>query len=62
MRFIMEQVELLGRVGLIMACAVGGTVGILKAIKHFSPNGEFPKDPIAKKLEETEQGKNGEPS
>lgn len=49
MNFILGQ---LGQVILIMACAIGGTVGILKLIKHFSPNGEFTKDPIAKKLEE----------
>lgn len=49
MNFILGQ---LGQVLLIIACAIGGTVGILKLIKHFSPNGEFTKDPIAKKLEE----------
>lgn len=52
MNFIWGQLGQLGQVILIMACAIGGTVGILKLIKHFSPNGEFTKDPIAKKLEE----------
>ena len=44
-------------VPVIMVCALGGTVGILKLIKKFSPTGDFPKDPISKKLEEAEQKK-----
>ena len=35
-----------------MGCAVGGTVGILKLIKRFTPGKDFPQDPISKKLEE----------
>lgn len=52
MNFVLGQLGKLGMVILIMACAIGGTVGILKLIKHFSPNGEFTKDRLAKELEE----------
>lgn len=38
-------------VPVIMACAVGGTVGILKLIQKFFPGG-IPRDPITKKIEE----------
>lgn len=55
MGFILEQVKTIGSVAVIMACAGGGTIGILKLIKRFSPNGELPKDPISKKLEEKER-------
>ncbi|MCM1500516.1 MAG: hypothetical protein NC124_18800 [Clostridium sp.] len=39
-------------VPVIMVCALGGTVGLIKLIKKFSPNGELPKSSIAEKLEE----------
>lgn len=39
-------------VPVIMACAAGGTIGLMKLIKKFSPDGELPKDPIMKKFEE----------
>lgn len=39
-------------VPVIMVCATGGTVGLMKLIKKFSPNGELPKDPIVRKFEE----------
>ena len=41
-------------VALVMACALGGTVGILKLIRKFAPGNGFPKDPISRKLEERE--------
>lgn len=31
-------------VPVIMACALGGTVGLLKVIEKFAPNGEISKD------------------
>ena len=51
LEFIFGQVQQPGRVALVMACALGGTVGILKLIKRFTPGEGFPKDPLAKKLE-----------
>ena len=38
-------------VPVIMACAIGGTVGILKLIQKFFPGG-IPHDPITKKIED----------
>lgn len=52
MSFILGQLRQLGMVAIIMVCAVGGTVGILKIIKKITPGDSFPKDPISKKLEE----------
>lgn len=52
MSFIFEQLHQIGMIALIMGCAVGGTVGILKLIKRFAPGKDFPQDPISKKLEE----------
>lgn len=60
MSFIWDQFQQLGMVVIIMICAVGGTVGILKLIKRFSPGKDFPKDPIAKKLEESNLKSNKE--
>ena len=42
-------------VPVIMACATGGTIGLIKLIKKFSPNGELPKDPIGRKLAEEDE-------
>ena len=53
MNFVMEQLQQLGMVAIIMVCAVGGTIGILKLIRHIAPGKEFPKDLVAKKLEES---------
>lgn len=55
MDFILGQLQQLGMVALIMLCATGGTVGILKLIKRFTPDTGFPKDPITKKLEENQK-------
>jgi len=55
MKFIIEQVQQIGMVVVIMVCAVGGTVGILKLIQRFLPGKEFPKDPISKKLEKEQK-------
>lgn len=52
MDFILGQLQQLGMVALVMACALGGTVGILKCIKRFLPGDGFSKDPIAGKPEE----------
>lgn len=52
MSFIVEQLQQLGMVVIIIVCAVGGTVGVLKLIKRFTPGKDFPKDPVAKKLDE----------
>lgn len=52
MSFIWEQLQQFGIVAIIMICAIGGTVGILKLIKRFASGKSFPKDPVAKKLEE----------
>lgn len=38
-------------VPVIMACAVGGTAGILKVIQKVFPGG-VPRDPITKKIED----------
>lgn len=58
MGFILEQAKNIGMTAIIIVCALGGTVGILKLIKRFSPGKDFPKDPVAKKLEEAGQRKN----
>jgi len=55
MKFIIEQVQQIGMVAVIMICAVGGTIGILKLIQHFSPGKELPKDPISKKLDKEQK-------
>lgn len=39
-------------VPVIMACAFGGTVGLLKIIKKITPGDGFPQDLISKKLKE----------
>jgi len=52
MDFILGQLQQLGIVALVMVCALGGTVGILKLIRRFTPGEGFPKDPISRKLEE----------
>lgn len=52
MSFVLGQLGQIGMVAIIMACATGGTVGFLKLIKHFTSGKDFPKDPVAKKLEE----------
>lgn len=57
MNLLLGQLGQLAMVVTIMGCAVGGTIGLLKLIKHFSPGGRFPKDPISKKLEEYENHK-----
>ncbi len=36
----------------IMVCAAGGTVGLMRLIKKFSPDGSLPQSPIMEKLEE----------
>lgn len=43
-------------VPVIIVCAIGGTVGILKLMGKFFPNG-VPRDPITKKIEDA--AKNG---
>lgn len=39
-------------VPVIMACAAGGTIGVMKLIKKLFPGKEFPIDPITKKMRE----------
>lgn len=46
-------------VPVIMVCALGGTVGILKVIKKITPGNDFPKDPLSRKLEEEREKHNG---
>lgn len=46
------MLKMLIMVPVIMVCATGGTVGLLKIIKKITPGNGFPKDPITKKLEE----------
>ena len=36
MSFVWNQLQQLGMVGIIMICATGGTVGILKLINHVA--------------------------
>ena len=60
MSFLWGQLQQLGMVAIIMICAVGGTVGLLKLIKRFAPGNDFPKDPVAKKLEESSRKSNEE--
>lgn len=52
MSFILGQLRQIGMVAIIMVCATGGTVGFLKLIKHFTSGKDFPKGPLAPKLEE----------
>lgn len=47
MSFLIEQLRQLGMVAVVMVCSLGGTVGIIKLIKHFLPGKDFPKDPLA---------------
>lgn len=54
MSFVIEQLKQLGMVAVIIGCAVGGTVGMLKLIRHFTPENDFPKDPVARELSEQE--------
>lgn len=54
MRFLMEQVRNLISAGVIMACATGGTIGIMKAIRRFAPEEMFPE-----KRERPEDGEKG---
>lgn len=58
MGFIFGQLRQLGMVALVMACALGGTVGIIKLIRLFTPGDGLPKDPLTRKLEE-EQDREG---
>lgn len=60
MSFMIAQLQQLGMVAVVMICALGGTVGLLKLIKHFTPGKDFPKDPLAKKLEENGEKLNKE--
>lgn len=55
MDFILGQLKQLGMVAIVMLCATGGTVGILKLIKQLTPGAGFPKDPVSKKLEERQK-------
>lgn len=52
MRFLIWQLQQLGMVAVVMVCALGGTVGILKVIKKITPGDGFPKDPLARKIED----------
>lgn len=58
MNFILEQFGQLVMVVIIMVCAIGGTVGLLKLIKKITPGDNFPKDPISRKLEEESKKRN----
>lgn len=58
MSFLVGQLQQIGMVALIMGCAVGGTVGILKLVKRFAPGKDFPQDLISKKLEEERKREN----
>ncbi|EET62944.1 hypothetical protein BRYFOR_05295 [Marvinbryantia formatexigens DSM 14469] len=60
MSFLIEQLRQLGMVAVVMVCAFGGTVGILKLIKHFTPGKDFPKNPLSQKLEENMKKQNKE--
>lgn len=40
MTFIIHQLQQFGFVILIMACALGGTVGLIKGIHHFFPGAD----------------------
>lgn len=46
MSFLLQQLRQLGMVGIVMVCATGGTVGLLKIIRKFIPGGDFPQAPI----------------
>lgn len=60
MSFLIGQLQQLGMVAVVMVCALGGTVGLLKLIKHFTPGKDFPKDPLSKKLEENKKKRDKE--
>lgn len=59
MNFVLGQLGQLGMVAIVMVCATGGTVALLKLIKHFSPGKEIPKDPITQKLGEAGNRREG---
>lgn len=54
MRFFVEQARTLISVGAVMACAAGGTIGIMKLIRRFAPEELFPG-----KGEDPEDGEKG---
>lgn len=55
MGFLLQQIQQLGMVAIVMVCATGGTIGILKIIRKITPGDGFPKDPISKKLNEKDK-------
>lgn len=55
MGFLLQQIQQLGMVAIVMVCATGGTIGILKIIRKITPGDGFPQDPISKKLNEKDK-------
>lgn len=62
MSFLIGQLRQLGMVAVVMGCALGGTVGILKLIRYFALDKDFPKDPLFQKPEESEKKQNKDKS
>lgn len=57
MTFILGQLRQLGMVAIVMVCATGGTIGLLKLIRWLTPGGAFPKDPLSEKPEDHRDNK-----
>lgn len=54
MAFVLGPLRQLGTVAVVMLCATGGTVGLIKLIQRFTPGG-LPKDPLSERLEESKK-------
>lgn len=52
MNILLGQLRQLGTVAVVMLCAAGGTAGLIKLIRRFTPEDGFPRDPFSKGPEE----------
>lgn len=55
MSFLLQQIRQLGMVAIVMVCATGGTIGILKIIRKIIPGDVFPQNPVSKKQNEKDK-------
>lgn len=55
MSFLLQQIRQLGMVAIVMVCAAGGTIGILKIIRKIIPGDVFPQNPVSKKQNEKDK-------
>lgn len=50
-----EILKTLGMVIIVMACATGGTIGLIKLIKKVQPGGKFKESFLERKLREQKE-------